>query len=129
DKTGEEAPDLYVAAANIKEAMHGDRVLARIERKTSETRLEGRIIRILERGTSTVVGRYVLESGLGFVQPFDRRIVTDVHIPTGSSAAAEPGEMVVAEITTWPTATRGPVGKVLEVLGDINEKGVDTEII
>jgi len=128
DKTGEPA-DVYVAAANIKEAMHGDRVLVRIERRGVENRLEGRIIRILERGNSTIVGRYVLDGGLGFVQPFDRRILADVHIPTGSSHAAEPGEMVVTEITTWPTASRGPVGKVIEVLGNVNEKGVDTEII
>ena len=129
DKAGDNAPDVYVSAANIKEAMHGDRVLVRVERKTLEHRLEGRIIRILERGNATVVGKFVLESGLGYVQPFDRRIRTDVHIPTGSSAEAEPGEMVLVEITTWPTAARGPVGKVIEVLGDVNEKGVDTEII
>src|SRR5947207_8145311 len=104
DKTGEASPDVYVSAANIKEAMHGDRVLARIERRTLENRLEGRIIRILERGNSTLVGKFVLEAGLGYVQPFDRRILTDVHIPTGSSASAEPGEMVLVEITTWPTA-------------------------
>ena len=130
DKAGGDAPDVYVSATNIKEAMHGDRVLARIERRTAENRLEGRIIRILERGNSTIVGRFDVDSsGLGFVQPFDRRIVTDVHVPTGQWGAAEPGEMVVVEITTWPTASRGPVGKLSEVLGDINEKGVDTEII
>ena len=130
DKVSEDTPDVYISAGNIKEAMHGDRVLARIERRTAENRLEGRIIRILARGSSTVVGRFDLaDSGLGFVQAFDRRILTDVHIPTGHSAAAEPGEMVVVQITTWPTANRGPVGKVVEVLGDINEKGVDTEII
>jgi ribonuclease R len=130
DKAGADAPDVYVSAANIKEAMHGDRVLARIERRTVENRLEGRIIRILERGNSTIVGRFeVDDSGLGFVQAFDRRILTDVHIPTGQSGEAERGEMVVVEITTWPTPTRGPVGKVIDVLGDINEKGVDTEII
>jgi ribonuclease R len=130
DKTADETPDLYISAGNIKEAMHGDRVLARIERRTNENRLEGRIIRILDRGNATVVGRFDLaDSGLGFVQPFDRRILTDVHIPTGQSGAAEPGEMVLVTITTWPTPTRGPVGKVVEVLGDINEKGVDTEII
>ena len=130
DKAGEAMPDVYVSAGNIKEAMHGDRVLVRIERRSGEDRLEGRIIRILERGSSTIVGRFDLdESGLGFVQPFDRRVLTDVHIPTGQSAEAEPGEMVVVEITRWPTPARGPVGKVVEVLGDINEQGVDTEII
>jgi ribonuclease R len=129
DSPAEGAADVYVSAANLKEAMHGDRVLVRVERKTLENRLEGRIIRILERGNSALVGKFVLESGLGYVQPFDRRVLTDVHIPTGSSSSAEPGEMVLVEITTWPTAARGPVGKVIEVLGDVNEKGVDTEII
>jgi ribonuclease R len=130
DKTTDDAADVYISAGNIKEAMHGDRVLARIERRTIENRLEGRIIRILERGNATVVGRFDLtESGLGFVQPFDRRILSDVHIPSGQSAEAEPGEMVVVQITTWPTPSRGPVGKVVDVLGDVNEKGVDTEII
>jgi ribonuclease R len=130
DKAGGDAPDVYVSAANIKEAMHGDRVLARIERRTQENRVEGRIIRVLERGNTTIVGRFDLdESGLGFVHPFDRRLLTDVHVPTGQTGEAERGEMVVVEITTWPTPSRGPVGKVLEVLGDINEQGVDTEII
>jgi ribonuclease R len=130
EKGGDETGDVYVSSANIKEAMHGDRVLVRIERRAAENRLEGRIIRILERSNSTVVGRFdVDESGLGFVQPFDRRIVTDVHVPSGQSADAERGEMVVVQITTWPTASRGPVGKVVEVLGDIDEQGVDTEII
>ena len=130
DKAGGDAPDVYVSAANIKEAMHGDRVLVRIERRTAEDRVEGRIIRVLERGNTTIVGRFDIdESGLGFVQPFDRRILTDVHVPTGQSAEAERGEMVVVQITTWPTPARGPVGKVVEVLGDINEQGVDTEII
>ena len=129
DKTADNATDVYVAAGNIKEAMHGDRVLVRIERKASGNRLEGRIIRILDRGNSTIVGKFVRDGGLGYVQAFDRRILTDVHIPTGESSSAEPGEMVVVEITTWPTPTRGPVGRIVDVLGDINEKGVDTEII
>ncbi len=130
DRTTEEAQDIYVSAGAIKEAMHGDRVLARIERRTRDNKLEGRIIRILERGNTTVVGRFDLdESELGFVQPFDRRILTDVHIPTGRAAEAERGDMVLVEITTWPTPARGPVGRVIEVLGNINEKGVDTEII
>ncbi|MCM3881912.1 MAG: ribonuclease R [Vicinamibacterales bacterium] len=130
DKTGEATPDVHIPAGNIKEAMHGDRVLARIERRTGDDRIEGRIIRILERGSSTIVGRFDRdESGLGFVQPFDRRVLTDVHIPTGQSAEAEVGEMVAVEITRWPTPARGPVGRVIQVLGNIDEKGVDTEII
>jgi ribonuclease R len=130
DRAGDDASDVYVSAANIKEAMHGDRVLARIEHRTADRRLEGRIIRVLERGRTAIVGRFDRDqSDLGFVQPFDRRLVSDVHVPTGQSGGAEPGDMVVAQITTWPTAARGPVGKVVEVLGDVDQPGVDTEVI
>jgi ribonuclease R len=121
--------DVYIAAANLTEAMHGDRVVARVERETPKG-LEGRIIRILERSQATLVGRYETDdAGLGYVVPFDRRVLTDVHVPTGQGSSAEPGEMVLVEITRWPTATRGPVGRVVEVLGNVDEPGVDTQII
>jgi ribonuclease R len=121
--------DVYIAASNLTEAMHGDRVVVRVERETPKG-LEGRIIRILERSQETLVGRYEMDAaGLGYVVPFDRRVLTDVHVPTGQSSSAEPGEMVLVEITRWPTATRGPVGRVVEVLGGVDEPGVDTKII
>jgi ribonuclease R len=121
--------DVYIAAANLTEAMHGDRVVVRVERETPKG-LEGRIIRILERSQQTLVGRYETDpAGLGFVVPFDRRVRTDVQVPTGQSSSAEPGEMVLVEITRWPTATRGPVGRVVEVLGHVDDPGVDTQII
>ena len=121
--------DIYVASGNLMEAMHGDRVVARIERQT-ERGPEGRIIRILERSQSSIVGRFEMDTaGLGYVVPFDRRVLTDVHVPSGHSGAAEAGDMVIVEITRWPTATRGPVGDVVEVLGRIEEPGVDTQII
>jgi ribonuclease R len=121
--------DLYIAGSNLNQAMHGDRVVARVER-VSQDRAEGRIVRILERGSSTVVGRFDLDaSGMGFVVPFDRRLIMDVHIPSGDSLDAEPGSMVVVEITRWPTPARGPLGRVTEVLGDIDAPGVDNEII
>jgi len=121
--------DIYVAAGNLMEAMHGDRVIARIERQ-SERGPEGRIIRILERSQTNVVGRFELDAAkLGYVVPFDRRVLTDIHVPTGQWGAAEPGDMVIVEITRWPTPTRGPVGHVVEVLGRIEEPGVDTQII
>src|SRR5688572_15301631 len=113
--------DIYIAAANLTEAMHGDRVVARIERRT-EKGAEGRIIKILERSQSSIVGRFELDAaGLGYLVPFDRRVLTDVHVPTGQWSSAEPGDMVVVEITRWPSATRGPVGRVIDVLGRIDE--------
>jgi ribonuclease R len=121
--------DLYIAGNNLNQAMHGDRVVARVER-VSDNRAEGRIVRILERGSETVVGRFDVDGlGIGFVVPFDRRLLMDVQIPSGEHLDAEPGDMVVVRITRWPTPTRGPLGRVTEVLGDINEPGVDNEII
>jgi ribonuclease R len=122
--------DLYIAGSNLNQAMHGDRVVARIERVGADGRSEGRILRILQRGSETIVGRYESDdSGYGYVVPFDRRLIMDVGIPGGESSDAKPGDMVVVEITRWPTPTRGPLGRVTQVLGDINEPGVDTEII
>jgi ribonuclease R len=123
------AGDLFIAGNNLNQAMHGDRVVARIEH-TRGDRAEGRILRILERGASTIVGRFdVDESGMGFLIPFDRRLIMDVLIPDGERQQAAPGDMVVVEITRWPTPTRSPMGRVVDVLGDIDEPGVDTEII
>ena len=121
--------DIFIAGANLNQAMHGDHVVARIERTTGE-RAEGRIVRILERGSSSLVGRFEMdESGMGFIVPFDRRVIMDVMIPTEERHEAKAGDMVVVEITRYPTPTRSALGRVMEVLGDIEEPGVDTEII
>src|ERR1051325_715519 len=121
--------DIFIAGSNLNQAMHGDRVVARIER-ISDGRVEGRIVRILERGSASVVGRFDVDtSGLGFLVPFDRRLIMDVQIPSDDRGGANPGDMVVVEITRWPTPARGPLGRVIEVLGDIDEPGVDNEII
>jgi ribonuclease R len=122
--------DVFVAAPNLKEALHGDRVVVRVERHGRDGRVEGRIVQILERRNETLVGRFELdESGLSFVQPFDKRVLTDIHIPRGETGDAEAGEMVTVEITKWGTPARGPIGRVVEVLGHIDDPGVDTEII
>ena len=77
--------DIYIPGPHLADAMHGDRVVARIERVKEGGRVEGRIIRILERGNTRIVGRYDLdESGSGRVLPFDRRVLLDIVIPPGS---------------------------------------------
>src|SRR5436190_19376769 len=122
--------DIYIPNQALDEAMHGDRVVVRIERIKDGGRAEGRIIRILERRTGSLVGRYDRDdSGMGHVAPFDRRVLMDVFIPSGQEGGASPGDMVIVELTRWPTANRGAIGQVTEVLGDINAPGVDTEII
>lgn len=122
--------DIYIAAHNMQGGLHGDRVVVRIERYREDGRAEGRIVQVLEHGATTVVGRFEVDgSGLGFVAPFDKRLTTDIAIPRGETRDAEPGKMVTVEVTRWPTPTRGPAGRIIEVLGDINDPGVDTEII
>ena len=122
--------DIYIPNNALDEAMHGDRVVVRIERIKDGGRAEGRIIRILERRTGSLVGRYDRDdSGMGHVAPFDRRVLMDIFVPPGQEGGASPGEMVIVELTRWPTANRGAIGHVTEVLGDINAPGVDTEII
>src|SRR6266850_4885961 len=122
--------DVYISGPHLNDAMHGDRVVVRIERIKEGGKAEGRIIRILERSNSTLVGRYDRDdSGMGHVAPFDRRMLMDIFVPAGQEGGASPGEMVIVELTRWPTATRGAIGHISEVLGDIDAPGVDTEII
>src|SRR3954470_10045261 len=122
--------DIYISGPHLNEAMQGDRVVARIERIKDGGRAEGRIIRILERANESIVGRYDRdENGMGYVAPFDRRVLMDIFVPAGQEGGASPGEMVIVELTRWPTSTRGAIGHVTEVLGDVDAPGVATEII
>ncbi len=122
--------DIYVSGPHLNEAMQGDRVVVRIEKIKEAGRAEGRIIRILERANALVVGRYDRdENKMGYVAPFDRRVLMDIVVPAGQEGGASPGEMVTVELTRWPTSTRSATGRVVEVLGDIEAPGVDTEII
>ncbi|PYQ02245.1 MAG: ribonuclease R [Acidobacteria bacterium] len=121
--------DVYVSAVNMKEALHGDRVVARIERRTPKGP-EGRIIRVLERGLQRIVGRYADDGRFGgHVVPFDKRVLHELFIPPGDNEGARPGEMVSAEITRPPTATRNPSGRVLQVLGRLEDPGVDLKVV
>jgi ribonuclease R len=122
-------PDVYVSAVNLKEALHGDRVVVRVERTTPKGP-EGRIIRVLERGLKRIVGRFESDGRFGgHVVPFDRRVLHELFVPPGDEAGARPGEMVSAEITRPPTATRNPSGRVLAVLGRIADPGVDLKVV
>jgi ribonuclease R len=125
----EKEPDVYVSAVNMKEALHGDRVVARLERTTPKGP-EGRIIRVLERKLQRIVGRYESDGRFGgHVVPFDRRVLHELFIPAGENGDAKPGEMVLAEIVRPPTATRNPTGGVLSVLGRIDDPGVDLKVV
>jgi ribonuclease R len=120
--------DVFVAGVNLHQAMHGDRVAIRLEPVAG--RPEGRIVRVIERANDDLVGRYeVDESGVGFVLPFDQRVVMDIQIPASAAGDAQAGQMVVVEIDRWPTPTRNPIGRIVEVIGALGDPGVDTALI
>lgn len=121
---------IYIAGSNLNQAVHGDRVVVRVEHVGNDGRADGRIVRILERGAQRIVGRYEQdEAGRGFVVPFDRRLTMDIEIPRGEARDASPGMMVIADITRWPTAARPALGRVTEALGALEDAGVDTAVI
>jgi len=122
--------DLYIPRSQFHEALHGDRVAVRQASPRGDRRREGRIVRVIERGMARIVGQVETDAaGRVYVVPFDRRMRDRVMIPPAESKGAAPGDMVELEITRWPTATRGPVGRVLDVLGQPDAPGVDTTVI
>lgn len=123
DKTRE---DIFIPAENMKGAMHGDRVVANILKKSdSGRRDEGEIIRILNRENQLIVGTFEENKSFGFLISDDKKIAYDVFIPKGSFNDAKNRQKVVVEITRWPEQRRNPEGKVIEVLGYVGEKGTD----
>jgi ribonuclease R len=124
DKEGE--PDIFIPAEGINGAMHNDRVIARITRAAiKDKRVEGEIIRILDRANKRIVGRFEKSQNFGFVIPDDKRIYQDIFISKSNMGKAKDGQKVVVEVTKWPEKRRNPEGKIVEVLGNINTPGVD----
>lgn len=120
--------DLFLAPREMRKALHGDRVLACVTGLDQRGRRTGSIVEMLERTHKTIVGRYVAKDRTGFVAPSDKRIAQDIVIPTGSEANAKDGQIVVAEIVQQPTLRSGPVGRVVEVLGDHMAPGMEIEV-
>jgi len=127
DRKGE--PDIYIAGAALGEALHGDRVLVHIDSKNRYGKPEGHIVEVLERASTVVVGRFAKDAGGARVVPFDPNFLYEVFISHGDEAGAQPGQMVVAELTRYPGPFRAPLGRVIEVLGRLDEPGVDVRVI
>ena len=124
-----EAGDVFIPPTALADALHGDRVAARVERRT-ERGPEGYIVEVLSRRHQRIVGRLEVErGGRGVVIPFDRRVLAEVLVPVDEHLATAAGQMVVVDVTKWPTPTRGPEGQVAEVLGPVDAPGVDTQVI
>ncbi|MGH8112791.1 MAG: ribonuclease R, partial [Rhodanobacteraceae bacterium] len=110
--------DLYLSPAQMRQVLHGDRVLASVVGVDRRGRQQGAIREVLERRASRLVGRVVEEHGVMVVDPDDRRLHQDVLIPPDARNGARTGQIVVAEITEPPTAQRGPIGRIVSVLGE-----------
>lgn len=117
--------DIYVHANDMATAMHNDIVLARVERQSSGQRLEGRIIRIVERGATEIVGTFQDEEHYAFVAPDDKRIGKDIFIPKTAYHGAADGHKVVVKIVRYPEGRANPEGEVIEILGHKNDPGID----
>ena len=123
---GEE--DVFIGPRNLKEAMHGDRVVARIESIRRKGK-EGSVIRILERKTRKVVGKFMRAKNYAYVLPEDERILQEVYIPEGETKRARPSQIVVAEITQYPMERTRPVGKVTHILGYPDDPEIEPQIM
>jgi ribonuclease R len=126
ETAGEE--DIFVSPRNLKEAMHGDRVVARVESVRRKGR-EGKVIRILERGLRKVVGKFMKAKNYSYIIPEDERILQEVYIPEGETKRARPNQIVVAEIIQYPTERARPEGRITHILGYPDDPDVEPQII
>ena len=120
--------DIYLPPNEMRAVLHKDRVKARIVRHDRKNRPEGRVTEIIERSSNPIIGRLLQESGVWLVAPEDKRYGQDVLIPKGATGTAKPGQIVVVELTEPPALFGQPVGRVNEVLGEIDDPGMEIEI-
>jgi len=121
-------PDIYLPPNEMRAVLHKDRVKVRVVRLDRKGRPEGRVVEIIERPEQPIIGRLLQESGLWLVAPEDKRYGQDVLIPKGATGTAKPGQVVVVELTEPPALYGQPVGRVTEVLGEIDDPGMEIEI-
>jgi ribonuclease R len=120
--------DIFLPPREMQKVMHGDRVLVRRTGTDSRGRTEGSIVEVTARAHRTLVGRLVNERGVLLVVPEDQRIKHDVMIQPGGTMGATPGQVVSAEITEPPTQHTPPIGRVVEILGEVDDPGMEIEI-
>ncbi len=121
-------PDIYLPPNEMRAVLHKDRVKARVVRNDRKGRPEGRVVEIVERPPQPIIGRLLQESGVWLVAPEDKRYGQDVLIPKSATGAAKPGQVVVVELVEPPALFGQPVGRVKEVLGEIDDPGMEIEI-
>ncbi|HLU18523.1 MAG TPA: ribonuclease R [Pusillimonas sp.] len=120
-------PDLFLSPREMLKVLHGDRVLAKPDGQY-RGKPEATIVEVVERRTDRLVGRFLREPGICIVVPEDQRIKHDILIPSGDTAGAEHGQVVTVQIMQQPTRHTQPLGRVIEVLGEIDDPGMEIEI-
>ena len=120
--------DIYLPPNEMRAVLHKDQVRVRIVRQDRKGRPEGRVLEIVERPPHPIIGRLLHENGIWIVAPEDKRYGQDVLIPKSATGAGKPGQVVVVELTEPPALFGQPVGRVKEVLGEIDDPGMEIEI-
>jgi ribonuclease R len=125
DKGGE---DLFLSPKEMAQVLHGDRVMVRQAGVDRRGRPEGKIVEVLERTNKRLVGRLIRERGVVLVSAEDRRINQDILIPPGKDMKAQAGQVVMVELIEQPSAYAQAIGKVVEILGNYADPGMEIEI-
>ena len=124
----EDGADLYLDPHEMRKVLHGDRVMVRESGLDRRGRREGKIVEVIERANRSVVGRLHRERQFFFVQPSERRISQNILVAPEDAAGAQAGQVVVVELTAQPDGHTQPIGRVVEVLGEAADPGIEIEI-
>src|SRR5690349_11151817 len=122
------APSIHLSANEMRQVLHGDRAAVRITGADSRGRPSGEIVRVLARAERRIVGRLHARRGVLFVAPEDRRIAQDIIVTPANAARAKAGQIVSVELISQPSKHAQPVGRVVEVLGNFADPGLEIEI-
>jgi ribonuclease R len=120
--------DIFLSPNEMRAVLHKDRVKVRIVRQDRKGRPEGRVVEIVERPAHPIIGRLLNEGGIWIVAPEDKRYGQDILIPKVGIGTGKPGQVVVVELTEPPALFGQPVGRVKEVLGEIDDPGMEIDI-
>ncbi len=127
DKT-KHPDDLFLGPREMAQVMHGDRAMVRMSGLDRKGRPEGKIVEVLERSTKSLVGRVIHGQGVTIVAAEDKRINQDILIPYHLDMGAKPGQVVMVELTAQPSSGAHPMGKVVQILGNYADSGMEIEI-
>ena len=118
--------DVFIPSDALGGAMNGDKVQVKLNKVGGvDQKSEGEVIKIVERANTKIVGTYEESKNYGFVVPDDQKLRKDIFISRSLTLGAKQGDKVVVEIVKWPEDRRNPEGKVIEILGQSGEPGVD----